>query len=115
MKTTITEIDFHQAFFDMNRSNNFSYEARKALFDFFEELEEDSGQEIELDVISICCDFAEYENAKQALDDHGFFDFLDEEEINELDDPEIEEKCLERLRDETLVLEFDGGIVIQAF
>ena len=56
MKQTISQSDFHDAFIHMNREENFSYEARELLFEYFEEVDE----EMELDVIAICCEY--YEN-----------------------------------------------------
>ena len=55
MKQTIDSNDFTRAFFDMNRQHNFSYEGLALLFDYFEELD----PEMELDVVSICCDYSE--------------------------------------------------------
>lgn len=59
MKTTVSRYDFERAFIDADRKENFSYEGLKALFDYFEEYEESTGEEIELDVIAICCDYNE--------------------------------------------------------
>jgi hypothetical protein len=50
---------FQDAFIIMGRSNQFSYAAQRALFDYLEEIEADSGQEMELDVIALCCEFME--------------------------------------------------------
>jgi len=58
MKTTVSRYEFQDAFNRM-RPNNFSYEALGLLFAYFEELEESMGEEIELDVIAICCDYSE--------------------------------------------------------
>ena len=59
MKTTVSRYDFERAFVDANRKENFSYEALGLLFDYFEDYEEQTGQEIELDAIAICCDYSE--------------------------------------------------------
>ena len=59
MKQTVNNSAFHDAFVSYGRTDNFSYEARDMLFDYFEELESDTGEEIELDVIAICCDYRE--------------------------------------------------------
>ena len=59
MKTTVSRYDFERAFVDADRKENFSYEALGLLFDYFESYEEETGQEIELDVIAICCEYAE--------------------------------------------------------
>lgn len=59
MKTTLTLSDFRSAFYRADRKDQFSYEALELLFDYFEQLERDSGEEMELDVIAICCEYSE--------------------------------------------------------
>jgi hypothetical protein len=54
MKTTVTKYDFRTAFHNMERYDQFGYEALGLLFDYFEEIDSD----MELDVIAICCDYA---------------------------------------------------------
>ena len=55
MKTNITFSAFCDAFRDMGRNDQFSYAAKRALFDFLEEVAPD----MELDVIALCCDYCE--------------------------------------------------------
>ena len=55
MKQTINLSQFRQAFHDMGRGEQFSYEALEVIYDYFEEFDSN----YELDVISICCEFAE--------------------------------------------------------
>ena len=71
MKRTVSEYDFFQAFRDMNRENQFSEAGLSALFDYLEQYEDDTGEEIELDVIALCCDFTEYEDIKEFQADYG--------------------------------------------
>lgn len=97
MKTTVSKSDFRDAFRDYNREENFTYEGLGALYDYLTELEEDTGEEIELDVIAICCDFSEYADLEEIQGEYN--------DIEDMDD----------LRDHTTVIEFDGGIIIQAF
>lgn len=54
MIKTINLNDFRNEF-EAIRPNNFTYEGLEILFNFFEEFEDD----IELDVIAICCDYQE--------------------------------------------------------
>lgn len=70
MKTSINKYDFRDAFQKAGRGNNFSYEGLGVLFDYFEAYEEDSGEEIELDVIAICCEFNE-STPDEIRDDYG--------------------------------------------
>ena len=57
--------DFERAFKNFERMNNFSYDGLKALFEYLEDYEEDTGEEIELDVIALCCDYAEYDSLNE--------------------------------------------------
>jgi hypothetical protein len=68
MKTTISLYDFERAFVDAGRKDQFTYEGKKILFEYLEELEENTGQEIELDVIALCCDY--YEDTWQNIADN---------------------------------------------
>jgi hypothetical protein len=59
MKQTVNFYDFVDAFQRAGRAEQFSYEAKRMIFDHLEEFESESGEELELDVIAICCDFEE--------------------------------------------------------
>ena len=108
MKQTITETMFKDAFTKAGRGDNFSYNGLSALFEWLEELEEDTGQEMKLDVIGLCCEFSEYETAVDCINDRGYdCDLSDCEEKNHF--------AMEYLHENTLVIEFDGGIIIQDF
>ena len=87
---------FISRFEDYGRDSQFSFSGFKVLFNFLEELAEDTGEPIEIDVIGLCCDFTETELA----------DIQRETGCEDLDD----------LRDSTLVLEVDDETIIyQAF
>lgn len=71
MKTTVTKHDFREAFRQI-RPDNFSYEGLGELFDYIEQLEEETGmKEFELDVIAFCVDFSEYESIEEFQTDYG--------------------------------------------
>ena len=65
MKKTVNFNYFEKAFENMNRANQFTNTGLKALFDYLEQFEEETGNEVELDVIAICCEFTEYENIEE--------------------------------------------------
>jgi len=124
MKRNVTEYDFERAFAEMGRNDQFSYEGLKALYEWFEEYEEGTGEEIELDVIAICCDFSEYETAREAALEYGFDPELEDDEDDDEDDRE--EKALDWLKDRTSVIvvpvpqysggrSFHGSVIIQGF
>jgi hypothetical protein len=97
MYQTITKSQFVDSFRDMNREDNFSYSGLCALYDWFEQMEEDTGSPIELDVIAICCEFSEYEDIDEICNAY--------DDIDNLQD----------LYGHTSVIEFPGGIIIQDF
>lgn len=107
MKKTINKYDFRQAFANAGRGEQFSYEALELLFDYFEQLEQDTGEEIELDVISICCDYAE-----------GTVDEIAESydiDLDECDDDEKKDAVREYLNESTFIVgeTADGFIYAQ--
>ena len=70
MKQSINMYDFERAFKNFER-DNFSYDGLKALFEYLEEYEEGTGEEVELDVIALCCEYMEYDSLKEYNDDYG--------------------------------------------
>ena len=58
MKKTINVYQFRDAFMDI-RPDSFSYEGLELLFNWYDEYEDSTGEEMELDVIAICGDWDE--------------------------------------------------------
>jgi len=77
----ITFSDFADAFHHHGRREQFSYYVLKALFDHLENVEEDTGEQIELDVIGLCCDYAE-STVDETIDEYD----LDASECEDDDD-----------------------------
>lgn len=117
MKKTINFYEFEQEFIGYNRGNNFSYAGKKALFDYLEDLESDTGKEIELDVIALCCEYTEYADVQEFAAQHST-DYLvwdiepeeaDEEEGTEAVEGAINyEATLDNIRGYTTVIDIDG-------
>jgi len=83
MKSTVTKMDFQDAFKDMGREKQFSYDGLEALFDYLESYEEDTGEDIELDVIALCCEYTEYADLAEFQNDYDAEDYPDMEAIEE--------------------------------
>ncbi len=77
MKQTINFYSFRDAFEKLGRGNNFTYDGLRALFDYLEEYEECTGEEIELDVIALCCEYVEYDNIAEFWFDYYHEDYPD--------------------------------------
>jgi hypothetical protein len=110
MKTTVYRSDFIEAFRRI-RPEQFSPAALVALFDHLEEVDRESETEMELDVIALCCDWAEYPNAIEAAEAYGWESEGKGDEKADLSDRE----ALEYLQDETTVLEFEGDVLVQNY
>lgn len=59
MIQTVNLHDFRKAFQAAGRGEQFTYKGLGVLFDYLEQLEYDTGSSIDLDVIGLCCDYAE--------------------------------------------------------
>ena len=105
MKSIVTQYSFVDAFRLCGRESQFTVPARRALFEYLEEYENSTGEELTLDPIGICCEWAEYPSALAAAETYGFKDGIDSKE----------ESALEWLQNLTQVIEFEGGLVIQQF
>lgn len=90
-----------------DRKDQFSYGALKALYQWYEEDEESTGEQIELDIIAICCEWTEYDTCEEYASQ--FFDFegmtYDEDGAEELTPDEVEDKARRFLEERTVVLE----------
>ena len=90
MIDTVTEHTFIDTM--ATKNNGFSYEGSKALFNYLEQLEEDTGTQIEFDPIALRCEYTEYKNFEELQEDY--------QDI----------KTLEDLQDHTQVIMFNKTI-----
>lgn len=56
---TLTKSAFIDAFKQSSRKDQFSYEALGAIFDYLEEYSDSTGENVEFDIVGICCDWSE--------------------------------------------------------
>jgi hypothetical protein len=97
MKQTVTVHTFRDAFRDYGRLENFTYEGLGALYELLTDYEEGTGDEFELDVVSLCCEFTEYKDLDEVIESY----------------PDIQ--TIEDLQDHTIVYEFEGGLIVGNF
>lgn len=99
MKTTVNQSEFIDAFHRCNRYEQFGYDALVSLFDYLEQMEEDCGEEMELDVIALCCDYS-VDSVADIASNYSI-------DIDGLDDDEARSAVLEYLQDNTQVVDED--------
>lgn len=64
--------DFLQEFEKHGRKDQFSYEAKKALYEYLNQISDDLGKPLKLDVIALCCEFTEYESLQEFNNDYSY-------------------------------------------
>ncbi|MBW2648414.1 MAG: hypothetical protein JRC53_01130 [Deltaproteobacteria bacterium] len=84
-----------------------SYNGATALIEYLEQMEEECGMEIEFDRVAIRCEYSEYKTAIECAENYDFESDEDDDEDDQ------EESALRYLHDNTSVIEFEGGIIIQ--
>ncbi|MFW6130312.1 MAG: hypothetical protein ACOC56_03935 [Atribacterota bacterium] len=135
---------FIRRFEDFNRletdktGGNFTRAGLRALFEYLNNSSEDTGENIKLDVIGLCCEFSEYKNLNEYLNDYYTTDeinekykeiqkeFLEEsdeytkENYNDSDLREyFKEKLEEEISEKTSLIkiskDLDDGFIIENF
>ena len=103
MKKTLSLGEFREEAYKFeDRREQFSYRGLEALFNYLEEVEEGTGEEIEFDFVALCCEFSEYEDLKDYNEQHG-----------------TEYEDIEELEGETMVIllgeDEENGFIVQDF
>ena len=96
MKITINEWDFKNEFQQI-RPNNFSLQALNALWDYLEWYEEETEEEMELDIIGLCCDYSEFDDLEEFQSQY----------FNEI--PGDKFKTIEEIEEETVVIRINDS------
>ena len=115
MKLTLSTTEAAHRLID-DKNANWSRSGAYALCEYLEELEEFTGEEMELDVCALRCDFSEYGSleawAKEQWGDDLACEYWREESG---ENEEQEEKTREYIQDRGTLIEFDGGVIVSSF
>lgn len=108
MKQSINFYQFVEAFRAYNRYDSFGYDGLRVIFDYLEQYEQDTGEEIELDVIAICCDY-NMMTVEDIVKEYRI-------DVSDVDADDLEEYVLDYLNNQTMVLgQCADGVVFQCF
>ena len=111
IKQTVNEYRFMQVLRE-DEYASWSYGATKALYDYYEQLSEDIGEDIELDHVAIRCEWNEYDTAWDAMLQYQPDDMPTVENSEGMDLVEIQQasEILARkwLEERTTVLDVDN-------
>jgi hypothetical protein len=106
MKETVDCSFFHSRFHDYGRDDQFSPAGLDALYEYLTELEDDCGQEIELDIVGLCCEYSEF-TSDELVEEFGYL--VPDDYSTDDDYPHYYEKLLEELQDRTVIIGFENG------
>ncbi len=99
MKTTVDEFAFLEAFRAYALFDQFGATALRSLFAYLEDLESDIGEELELDVVALCCDYS-VDTVEEIAEAYRI-------DIAGLDEEEARGAVLDYLNDNTTVVDDD--------
>lgn len=109
---TISSSDLFHMACRMDRGNNFGYKGWNAIGEHLEQLSEDIGKDIEIDIVAICCDYAIAESAEDWWEEHGPYSNIDPEEWEEMDEDERLQAIEDYLNERTSVVVCEDGLII---
>jgi len=110
VNTIDSAYELEREFKRFGRENNFTYQGLKLLFDYLEEYSDSTGEPVELDVVSLCCEYSE-DSIEDIIDNYC----IDVPDADGNED-EIKEIVREYLNDNTIVCgETSGGFVYAVF
>ena len=95
-----------------DRSDNFTPEGIRVLFDYLEETSEDFGEDITLDIIGLCCDYSEDTFEDIAANYRIDLTDRDGETIDDVE--EIKRIVLDYLNNNTVVCGVTGTTAVYA-
>jgi hypothetical protein len=121
MKTTLNTSDIARAL-KSDENAAWTWDGAKALAEYLEEYEESTGEEMELDLCAIRCDFSESTSLQDWLMEHHGAEtlaFALQYSGIDLDGDEDENKIDDLIRsyiqDHGQLIEFGGGIIVSTF
>ena len=93
MIKTLSIYDFRDAFKAAGRGEQFSYDGLEVIFDYIESYEQDAGEQTELDIIALCCEWAE-DTVENIIRNYSI-------DCDDVEDDEIQNHVIEYLEDNT--------------
>lgn len=121
----VTTIDnayqLEQLFRECGRTDHFSYEGFKALYDYLGELSDCTREDFKVDVIALCGDFTEYESWEELYNNYSYSYNNESKTFEELEEQGELDDFKEWVQDRTTVIECTDykndlvGVIIQCF
>ena len=82
MKNTINSDYFRNWFLNSQYKNNFSVLGLSSLYDYLVDLEEDQNTEFDFDPVAFACEYSEFENLQEIIENYNSIDNIQDLENN---------------------------------
>lgn len=100
----------------IDRGHNFGYNGWRAIGEYLEELSDGIGEDVEVDIVGICCDYSMAESTSDWWKEYGVYSDIDSDEWEEKDEDEKLEAIQDYLQENTSVVICEENLIIwQAF
>lgn len=114
IRTVNTSELYHMAC-RMDRGHNFGYNGWNAIGEYLEQLSDDIGEDVEIDIVGICCEYSMAESVQEFWDACEL-PTVSDEEWQDMDDDKKLEAIRDYLQDNTSVAICEENLIIwQAF
>ena len=125
MKKTLTTYEIAQELLQDSNAN-WSRAGAVALAEYLQELEDNTGNEMEMDIVAIRCDYSQYDSLESWADDYFGGDAktvadalgldVDMSGVEfEQDEEEVSQVIREYILNNGQLVEFEGGIIVSSF
>ena len=103
MKQTINKTQFIDAFQSSQYKDNFSYDGLGMLYEYLEDLADETGEEYDLDLVALACEFTE-SSYDEVISDYSL--------ISDDDNSSKQQDVLDYLEYNTVVCNYNDDIVL---
>ena len=113
---TLCASDLYNLACNMARGKQFGYDGWLVIGDYLKQLSDDTGEDIEVDIVGICCEYSMSESVADWWKEYGVYSDIDSDEWEDMDDKEKLEAIENYLQKNTSVVTCEENLIIwQAF
>ena len=109
---TLSSSDIYNMACRMGRGDQFGYDGWRAIGDYLEQLSEDLGQDIEIDIVTICCEYSSADSVEKFWEEYGKYSSIDADEWKQMNDAEKLQAVQDYLSEYTSVVTCEDDCII---
>jgi hypothetical protein len=97
---------------------SWTYAGARALVEHLENIEDETGTEIDFCPVAIRCDYSQWDSLRDWAEDYFGHNMPYMQAIgceDDADDDEVDDAIREYIQDNGTLIEFDGGVIVSSF